>query len=152
MSNSGQKGPFLIVKNSLKIGFIIGLLRSPPPPPCFLVVAADCRVSVFRGPTFPWITGRGCPGLVLQCWGRWVRARGASAQTFPGGTVLLLRASAWRGGGEEDEESAAGGGGGDVDVLAGTRGGGGGGGGDGEVGVRDACGRGGRSSGDGGGW
>lgn len=78
VSNSGQKCLFfLILKNSLKIGFIVGCcfcvfffirvffffcIFSN----CFLVVAAVVLVA-----KFPYIIGRGCPGLVLQYWGLW---------------------------------------------------------------------------------
>lgn len=69
---------FLFLKNSLKIGFIVGccfrvvffflfvfffvFFFSN----CFLVVAAVVLVA-----KFPYIIGRGCPGLVLQYWGLW---------------------------------------------------------------------------------
>lgn len=71
----------IILKNSLKIGFIVGccfcvyffcccfyyyfysLFLFPN---CFLVVAAVVMVA-----KFPYIIGRGCPGLVLQRWGLW---------------------------------------------------------------------------------
>lgn len=64
VSNSGQKCSLFILKNSLKIGFIVGccfLFLN-----CFLVVAAVVMVA-----KFPYIIGHGCPGLVLQYWGQW---------------------------------------------------------------------------------
>lgn len=62
VSNSGQKGSFFIVKNSLKIGFIVGCCFLFN---CFLVVAAVVVVA-----KFPYTIGHGCPGLVLQYWGQ----------------------------------------------------------------------------------
>lgn len=64
VSNSGQKGSLFILKNSFKIGFIVGccfLFFN-----CFLAVAAVVVVA-----KFPYTIGHGCPGLVLQYWGQW---------------------------------------------------------------------------------